>query len=52
MTAIASTAVNMQTPLVLENQGHSFLFGKQTGTIKQLAFIFFLKTKKGKFYAS
>lgn len=35
MIAIASRAMNVQKPLVQENQGHSFLFGKQIDTIMQ-----------------
>lgn len=35
MIAITNRAVNVQKPLVLENQDHSFLFGKEIGTIMQ-----------------
>lgn len=35
MIAITNKAMNMQKPLLIENQGLSLLLGKQTGTIMQ-----------------
>lgn len=46
MIAITNKAMNMQKPLLTENQGLSFLLRKQIGTIMQEHYFFF-KLKKG-----